>query len=154
MKTHVGAVISFLIIAIPSFAVASQTWPQIKDLARCRGNNSVVADCYSVHGRMFLANGTPSLRIWPVGTNRLLGVMPSEQEIIPVELRQWLNFGMWVYGNFEVCPFTSLKSGYMQFVCVESASNIVIEDFRRKDESPKYEMLHGTYTLTSIHSDK
>jgi hypothetical protein len=30
-----------------------------------------------------------------------------------------------IYGDFEVCPFTSERKGAMQFVCIESASHLV-----------------------------
>jgi len=69
------------------------------------------------------------MRIWRIGTHRVLGVLPSEDEIIPKNLRKALdNAGQWpeVYGDFEVCPFTREKPDEMQMVCVESASHLVI----------------------------
>jgi hypothetical protein len=70
------------------------------------------------------------MRIWRVGTDRILGVVPAEDEIIPKGLRKALDEGgQWpeVFGDFEVCPFTKEKPGEMQMVCVESASRLVIE---------------------------
>jgi hypothetical protein len=32
-----------------------------------------------------------------------------------------------VYGDFEVCPFTRERKGYMQMVCVESASHTFVK---------------------------
>jgi hypothetical protein len=32
-----------------------------------------------------------------------------------------------VYGDFEICPFTPERKGYMQMVCVESASHLFVK---------------------------
>jgi hypothetical protein len=49
------------------------------------------------------------MRIWRIGTDRVFGVLPSENEIVPVNLSKALETaGEYpeVYGDFEVCPFT------------------------------------------------
>jgi len=42
----------------------------------------------------------------------------------------------------------------MQFVCVESASNVVIEDLRQEAKRPKLKKLPGTYTVAPNKSSK
>src|SRR5664279_1330199 len=93
----------------------------------CKPNPKVIGACYVVHGRLGLGGDTVTLRLWPVGTKRMLGAtggsvpddavdpicpsglkLPSESEVI--------------YGDFEVCPFTQDRKGAMQMVCIESAS--------------------------------
>ena len=37
----------------------------------CKTNPKVIGACYVVHGRATNADGTPTLRIWPVGTKRM-----------------------------------------------------------------------------------
>ncbi len=32
-----------------------------------------------------------------------------------------------VYGDFEVCPFTPEREGEMRFVCIESATHLVVK---------------------------
>jgi len=32
-----------------------------------------------------------------------------------------------IYGEFEVCPFTPERKGVMRFVCIESASKLVVK---------------------------
>jgi hypothetical protein len=32
-----------------------------------------------------------------------------------------------IYGDFEVCPFTPERKGVMWFVCIESASKLVVK---------------------------
>ena len=92
----------------------------------CKENPALVSSCYSLRGRISAYNGTPTLRIWPVGSTRLLGILPSEHEIVPNNIRGKVSFGQSVFANLEVCPFTQARSGAMQFVCVESATNVLV----------------------------
>src|ERR1700678_3076586 len=88
--------------------------PQSPEARRlCSGNAAVIGKCYRVHGRAFATNGTPNLRIWQIGTDRILGVTGSgiadddEDAIVPDNLLRALNGDEhFVFGDFEVCPFT------------------------------------------------
>jgi hypothetical protein len=96
------------------------------DVRPCKEDPNVVDACFTLRGRVFVSNGTPSLRIWRVGTDRILGVFDPENEIVPDNLAKRLDgYGVEVYGDFEVCPFTKSKPDEMQMVCVESASRLV-----------------------------
>lgn len=102
---------------------------------------------------MSLWNGSPSLRIWRIGTKRILGVLPSEDPIVPAAIRKRLAFGVEFYGNFEVCPFTARKPGWMQMVCVQRASNVVVQSWPAEGSGPpKITRLPGTYTLAPNNS--
>ena len=59
-------------------------------------------------------------------TDRLLGVLPSEDEIMPAAIKTELGVGTQIYGDYLVCPFTQEKKGQMQMVCIESATNLNI----------------------------
>ncbi|HUW27900.1 MAG TPA: hypothetical protein VMV97_04760 [Sulfuriferula sp.] len=98
--------------------------------AGCKNNPAVVAACFTIRGRISAYNGTPSLRIWPVGTKRLLGVVPAENEIVPSNIRGKVTFGQSVFANLEVCPFEPARPGSMQAVCVESATDISIRRYQ------------------------
>jgi hypothetical protein len=81
-------------------------------------------------------NGTPSFRIWVIGTNRLLGVHEieygdnPERPLMPVQLGQQMGGDKYeLYGDFEVCPLTKERAGWMQMVCVESASHVVQQPY-------------------------
>jgi hypothetical protein len=105
---------------------------------RCEGNPNVVDQCFKVHGRVRVVNGT-GMVIWRVGTGRLLGVEDGEN--IPENLSKAVfkyddQWGSDVYGDFEVCPLTKSKPGEMQMVCVESASHLVI---KKPPASPSHE---------------
>jgi len=109
-----------LVIVIPTFAAP---------IPKCKGNPKVIDACYSIHGRINLGADTIRLRLWPIGTDRLLGVKggpnidDAGEPIFPQNLK--LNQNDVIYGDFEVCPFTQERKGTMRFVCIESAYNLV-----------------------------
>lgn len=110
------------------FPVSSQSQNHIqKSGARttessCERNPNVVAKCFLVHGRLSFYNGTPSARIWKIGTKHILGI---HSDVLPGELGlKMTSFDTEAFGDFRVCPFTKEKSGEMQFVCIASAENV------------------------------
>ena len=112
--------------------------PAVGAAQHCAGRSDLVGPCFHVRGRAALFNGTPTVRIWRVGTTRLLGVSARgceapgcEAETIPAALRGVLDWEHPVFADFVVCPFTRERPGAMQFVCVESATRI-----RRAGPSP------------------
>ncbi len=95
----------------------------------CKGSPEVVAACYVVHGRLSDWNGNPTLRIWPVGTKRMLGV--REGYSLPANISGCVGWGKHqnLYANFLVCPLAPEQAGHMRPVCVESAEAVVLERF-------------------------
>lgn len=94
------------------------------------------AECRLVRGRMSLWNGTPSVRIWVVGTKRILGVVQQDETFgdLPENVRKaWAangNDAMWssdLFGDFRVCPRTQDKPGRMQSVVVKEASRLRLQ---------------------------
>lgn len=94
--------------------------------------------CYWTHGRLRAGNGTPSFRLWKVGTDRVLGIysgpsvdrygLDNENPELPASLgRKFRPFEHGVFADFEVCPLEPQKAGVMQAACIESAKNIVVE---------------------------
>lgn len=92
----------------------------------CKTNPALVGECFSVRGRVSVYNGTPAVRIAPVDSKRLLGVIPSENEIMPSKLKEQLSSDQDVYADLLVCPFSKQTPKQMQFVCIESAENIKV----------------------------
>jgi hypothetical protein len=86
---------------------------------------------------MTAGNGTPSIRIWPRGTHRLLGVVNLEHPIaddaytptlpdhVSNLLTQHNDFTAW--GDFYVCPVAPERAGWMRFVIVKQARMLVVE---------------------------
>jgi hypothetical protein len=114
--------LALLVMVIPAFAAPP----------KCKGNPKVVDACYSVHGRLTRGADTVILRLWPVGTKRILGVTagPELDDANDAIWPQNLKFEHGdedIYGDFEVCPFTPERKGEMQLVCIESASHVVVK---------------------------
>ena len=63
------------------------------------------------------------MRIWRVGTNRILG--DHDDWPLPETLARHMDWEVEAWGDFEVCPFAKEKPGFMQMVCVESATNVI-----------------------------
>jgi hypothetical protein len=117
------SLIIILVILISSVAMSDE----ILSDKGCQKNPEVIGPCFTVHGRISVYNGTPSVRIWIIGTDHLLGVLPSEDEIMPPAIKKELGIGTQIYGDYLVCPFTQEKKGHMQMVCIESAKSLHIE---------------------------
>jgi len=84
----------------------------------CGTHPAIVAPCFELRGRLSFWNGTPSARIWRVGTPRLLGIHHDE---LPPDLASRMSgFDTEAWGTFKLCPFTKERPGRMQFVCIES----------------------------------
>jgi len=99
----------------------------------CRMRSDLAGKCFTVHGRLSVYNGTPSIRLWPLGTKRLLGVFdpqnPSSepgQSTIPASVLSKLNFDKDVFGDFLVCPLTRSRPGRMQTICIESGNKFSV----------------------------
>ena len=105
---------------------------------RCEGRSDLVGPCFEFRGRLKPYNGNPAIRIWPIGTKRLLGVEePGEEPTVPSNVREWLAFGTVVYGTFRVCPLTVEKPDSMRTVCVEQATQLRVEQYGMPGEAPK-----------------
>ena len=97
----------------------------------CREHPQLIGKCFTVHGRLSTYNGNPAVRLWRVGTKRVLGV--SDQRFglpgyrnIPEDLAKQLDGENEIIGDFLVCPFTRSRPGEMQLMCIESAKNVVV----------------------------
>jgi len=77
-----------------------------------------------LHGRVNLS-GDAGIVLWPVGTKRLMGVR-GERDMPPSMYPIFNDLTAVVFGDFEVCPFTKDRPGTMQFVCIETASHLVV----------------------------
>jgi hypothetical protein len=114
-------------------------------IGRCSSQQTVVAegpneDCRWIHGHLQTYNGTPTLRVWEVGTHHLFGLGtnyeslnrckhcdPDAPDLPPNVERVFEGFKTVVWGEFEVCPLAPYKSGHMQPAHLISASNLVVK---------------------------
>ncbi len=96
----------------------------------CKDYPHLAGPCFTVHGRMRYYNGWPVIRIWKIGTNRVLGVAEIEGYChLPRELEQLLDSNQEIFADFVVCPLTKPKPGVMQQVCVQAASKIMTKPY-------------------------
>jgi hypothetical protein len=130
-KSACGRQGGWVLVAALLAASASDVVPASGRTVSCQNDRGLVGPCFTVHGRLFLASGTPSARILRLGTNRILGVSEHHQAYMPNALEKRLTWDDNVYGDFTVCPFSPSEPGKMQFVCIESASRLILE--RRGD---------------------
>jgi len=94
----------------------------------CGETATLAGRCAVIHGRLTVhANMRPYL--WPVGTQRLIGVASPDGEIImPPEVASIFNShaDAQVFGDFEVCRFTPPEVNIMQLACIAEAKNVRI----------------------------
>ena len=108
-------------LALPGGVIAD-------DYSPCVASKSIIGKCWNVRGRVSLHNGNPSVRIWPVGTKRLLGVRDAEPPLLPPEMRKSLSWDHHVFADLKVCPLTKPRERRMQVVCIASVRNAVIRE--------------------------
>jgi hypothetical protein len=126
-----------LILLLSSICFSGGSLPKAEGLARetkeksCRAHPQLIGRCFPVRGRLSSYNGAPALRIWRVGTRRMLGI--SEQRFsvagyrnVPVDIEGQIDQDVAIFGDFLVCPFTRSRPGEMQLVCIESGRNLVV----------------------------
>jgi hypothetical protein len=91
--------------------------------------------CRLVHGRLAVWNGNPAVRIWPVGTQRELGVVDAHgdaagDKLLPTEVEQLIQAApdrTVVFGDYRVCALTRQRPGRMQIVYIDGASHLRAE---------------------------
>jgi hypothetical protein len=95
----------------------------------CSANPEIIGKGFVVHGRLSLGGGAPAIVLWRIGTHRLLGILgiSKEDRDLPLEVKAKLNYDTVIFGDFLVYPLTASKPGVMQLVCIESATNLVIQ---------------------------
>jgi hypothetical protein len=125
----------FFIMTILLSFVAVSSGEQKPPKKSCKEHPKLSGSCFKVRGRMSFSNGTPSIRIWPIGTNRMFGISEGQYylegyENVPEELIHQISWGNAMYADFTLCPFTDDKLGKMRRVCVETAENISIRKWK------------------------
>ncbi|MBN2320938.1 MAG: hypothetical protein JXR49_17800 [Acidobacteria bacterium] len=129
----------------------------------CRNHPMVTGECFLFWGRMQLYEESPRVRIWRVGTTRVLGVMDDEYQLegyenVPSDLIGRIDWNTAMFGDFTVCPFADDIPHRMRPICVEKAENTVIKKRRDApqnanrlvDYAPAVVTLTGTLTKEKI----
>lgn len=110
--------------------------------AACRLSARRVGECYTVHGRLYFVPESPEIRLWRIGTHRVLGILApdgSDQNALSEAMLERLWGGGdrpgRIYGEFEVCPLSPDQPGRMQMACLASATRMFVER-PQKDPGP------------------
>ncbi len=121
--------ISLVLILCGSVSAMS---PPLKAEKSCREHPQLIGKCFNGRGRLSIYNGNPAVRLWRIGTKRVLGVSDQrfslpEYRNLPEDLSQKLNGENSIMGDFLACPFTRPRPREMQLVCIESAKHLVVK---------------------------
>ncbi len=123
--------IATLLVLILGGSVSAMS-PLLQAEKSCREHPRLIGKCFSVRGRLSVYNGAPAVRLWRIGTRRVLGI--SEQRFslpeyrnLPEDLTKRLNGENEIFGDFLVCPFTRAKPREMQLVCIDSAKDVMVK---------------------------
>lgn len=129
--------VTFLIVVTLVLPTPSSTQKATRRRIPCKTPKNA-ATCYWTHGRLGMGNGTPAVRLWKIGTDRLLGIysgpsvdrdgLDNENPELPENVYpKFKPFESRIFADFEVCPLEPEREGAMQAACIESAKNIVAE---------------------------
>ena len=127
-----GAALVLALFLLPVLVCTAAGQERRRDCGKpCRQHPQLVGACFTLRGRLSFYNGAPSVRIWRVGSRRILGV--SEQRFavagycnLPPAIAGRLSWDADLFADLVVCPFTHEQPGVMQLVCVDAAANVVI----------------------------
>ena len=108
----------------------------------CKQSLKLADQCFTMRGRLIFAQGGWQLRIWPVGTKRLLAVVDpngiwddtkmqnSGAPYLTPEVKEALKPDEnVVFADFTLCPLTKDIPGEMRHVCMVAAKNIITRPF-------------------------
>lgn len=119
-----------ILLATPAFASESPGAPSNAS-KECHSDPKLVAACFKIRGRLSFYNGIPTVRIWKVGTKRMLGITEhlnsNGYATTPENLLDKMNFETDMFADFMVCPYTKEDPEVMQLICVDSANNITLK---------------------------
>jgi hypothetical protein len=91
----------------------------------CTGiqNAPPIGQCKMIHGRVKLW-GDGWLTFWPIGTKRLMTIQGN----VPPHLDTLINISSdtHIVGDFEVCPLKKDRPGVSQWICIATASRLVV----------------------------
>jgi hypothetical protein len=126
--------LSKLSVLLPLLTCSVLAQSPTKSVAKsCRARSDLIGKCFTVRGRLSVYNGTPSIRLWRIGSKRLLGVLDPTDisgepgvSTIPASIKEQLNWDTEIFGDFLVCPITHSKPREMQTICIESGKKLIV----------------------------
>ena len=117
------------LLGLVGTAVASET--AISDRApACNAISEVHEPPFTVHGRLFAANGGGSgFRIWRIGSQRIFWISIKVEPPLPADVHAaFRGFDEELYGDFTLVAVQPERAGHMREVCLVSGANLVVRD--------------------------
>jgi hypothetical protein len=96
----------------------------------CKGHVEEPQQCRWIDGSVAIHNGTPSVRIRQHGSKRTYAVGPSEQELMPLELKSKLTISNTIDAKLKICPLTKQKQAGFRTVCIDEAKILKVTEIR------------------------
>ena len=87
----------------------------------CKGRVESSQQCHWIDGTVSIYNGTPSVRIHQRGSKRVYAVGPSEQELMPSDLKSKLTVDNAIDAKLRICPMNKQKQKGLRVVCIDEA---------------------------------
>jgi hypothetical protein len=131
----------FRLITIISLLASSQAFAKKSYRDEPCKTPEIAPSCLHLHGRLASGNGTPSTRLWQIGTHHVYGIYSNQygfthdSQTLDNEAPE-LHFtlpkntpepGGWtIYGDFEICPLERPIEGHMQAACIVGAVHTVV----------------------------
>src|SRR5256885_9747185 len=82
MNTQLKLSLLLAVALLIAFSVVGES--RFPEAPSCSTRPDLNGKCFNVHGRLSVYNGTPSIRLWPIGSKRLLGVLdPTDASNAP-----------------------------------------------------------------------
>jgi len=126
-----------IVAAVIGLALGSAPLSARAQSPACATSAKRVGECFAVHGRMMSCTSAPSVRIWIVGTRRVLGVADAEGDVAGDDVLagrlKWEMLALppcakAAWGDFSVCPLTPDRPGVMRRVCLAEAKKLTIRE--------------------------
>jgi hypothetical protein len=114
------------VTALSAFALQSE--PLVASQVCGSSSSAFVDSCHPIRVRLVAGGDNILIRIWPVGTRRLLGWTNAELCTPPSDLDSPMRAGKYVYADVVVRPLSRPDAHTMQFVCIAGATNVTVRD--------------------------
>jgi hypothetical protein len=85
----------------------------------CKGRVESSRQCRWIHGTVAIYNGTPAIRIRQQRSKNIYAVGPSEEELMPAELKLRLTIDNAIEAQFKICPIDKMKKKGLPVVCID-----------------------------------
>jgi len=98
----------------------------------CSHPRGFVGPCVTVRGRVQTNSDNVLVRLWKVGTSRVVEIQNEVSGIdfpvicnLPSEIYRLLGEAKIIYADFVIRPLTADRPGVMGYACIASAKNVV-----------------------------